>query len=75
MCGTWLVYQKYENHGYTKTRTYRVGTRVAQIHTCWTQKGRQFLYDFLKWYNILPVLEYLKELYGDGFVNAEVVYE
>ncbi len=55
--GTWLLYQKYANHGYTQTRTYRVGERVAAVHTCWTQKGRLFLYEFLKQYGFLPLVE------------------
>ena len=55
--GTWLLYQEYANLGYTHTRTYYVGERTAAMHTCWTQKGRLFLYDFLKDYGILPLME------------------
>jgi prophage antirepressor-like protein len=54
IAGTWLLYQKYAAKGYTKTRTYRIGESAAALHTCWTQKGRLFLYDLLKWYGILP---------------------
>ena len=43
--------------GYTRTRTYRVNEKVATMHTCWTQKGRLFLYEFLKDFGILPVME------------------
>jgi phage antirepressor YoqD-like protein len=42
--GTWLLYQKYSGWGYTQTRTYRVDEKISAIHTCWTQKGRLFLY-------------------------------
>ena len=56
--GTWLLYQKYAGNGYTHTRTYRVGEKVADLHTCWTQKGRLFLYEFLRDFGFLPLMEY-----------------
>ena len=56
--GTWLLYQKYAGNGYTHTRTYRVGEKVAALHTCWTQRGRLFLYEFLRDFGILPLMEY-----------------
>lgn len=55
--GTWLLYQKYARKGYTHTRTYRIGENTAAMHTCWTQKGRLFLYEFLKDFGIYPLLE------------------
>ena len=55
--GTWLLYQKYAKKGYTRTRTYRVGENVAALHTCWTQKGRLFLYEFLGNFGIYPLME------------------
>jgi prophage antirepressor-like protein len=55
--GTWLLYQKYSGFGYTQTRTYRVDDRVSAVHTCWTQKGRLFLYETLKFWGILPLIE------------------
>ena len=55
--GTWVLYQKYAMKGYTKTRTYHIGEYIAAIHTCWTQKGRLFLYEFLKNFSILPVMD------------------
>jgi phage antirepressor YoqD-like protein len=55
--GTWLLYQKYAGRSYTQTRTYCIGEKTAATHTCWTQRGRLFLYEFLKDYGILPVLE------------------
>lgn len=57
MGGTWLLYQQYARKGYTKTRTYHVNVCTASMHTAWTQKGRMFLYEFLKGYGILPVME------------------
>jgi prophage antirepressor-like protein len=55
--GTWLLYQKYADMGYTQTRTYYVGEKIAAMHTCWTQKGRLFLYEQLKGIGILPMIE------------------
>jgi prophage antirepressor-like protein len=57
VAGTWLLYQNYAAKGYTHTRTYHVGEKTSAMHTCWTQKGRLFLYEFLKEYGILPLNE------------------
>jgi prophage antirepressor-like protein len=57
MAGTWLLYQGYAGKGYTQTRTYQVGEKTTAVHTCWTQKGRLFLYEFLKAWGILPLIE------------------
>ena len=51
--GTWLLYKEYTSKGYTVSKTYRIGGEVI-VHTCWTQKGRMFLYDFLVWHGIYP---------------------
>jgi prophage antirepressor-like protein len=53
--GCWLLYQKYADNGYTRTRTYYYGAADAAMHTCWTHKGRQFLHEFLSWYGIMPI--------------------
>lgn len=55
--GTWLLYSKYQDKGYTKTQTYKDNTGVSRVSTKWTQKGRLFLYQELKSINILPVIE------------------
>jgi prophage antirepressor-like protein len=55
--GTWLLYQNYAANGYTQTRTYHVGEKTTAMHPCWTQKGRLFLYELLKEYGILPLIE------------------
>jgi len=57
MAGTWLLYQSIAGLGYTKTRTYHINEKTAAMHTCWTQKGRLFLYETLKEYGILPLME------------------
>ena len=55
--GTWLLYNNYSGIGYTITRTYYVNDKSSKIHTYWTQAGRRFLYDLLKWYGIVPEVE------------------
>ena len=59
--GTWLLYQKYAEQGYTKSYTHTYEDRLGMTHTtittCWTQKGRLFLYDLLRKHDILPVME------------------
>jgi phage antirepressor YoqD-like protein len=57
IAGTWLLYQEYAGLGYTVTRTYHAGENVAAMHTCWTQKGRLFLYETLKGWDIVPTTE------------------
>lgn len=58
-CGTWLLYQKYTGLGYTvsKTFVYDEVNCGSAIHTYWTQKGRRFLYEFLKEKGVLPDCE------------------
>lgn len=53
----WMLYQKYANKGYTKSRTYTVSDDVSRMGTYWTQNGRKFLYDILKKNGILPECE------------------
>ena len=55
--GTWVLYKRFCNHGYTITRTYHVNEETADVRTYWTQKGRHFLYETLKWYGVLPESE------------------
>ena len=57
----WLLYQKYADKGYVKSRTYTVndsdGNTSAKPHTLWTQAGRLFIYELLKTDGILPLIE------------------
>jgi len=64
MGGTWVLYKNYQDMGYTVTNTYYVGGRAANVYTLWTQRGRFFLYDFLRWHGILPVAEKVNALMG-----------
>lgn len=58
---TWLLYQKYADKGYTKTQTRmytgKDGVVHPYIHTCWTQKGRMFIYEVMKKEGIFPMIE------------------
>lgn len=57
----WFLYQKYAGFGYTKTKTHNYsdgnGVQHSRQHMYWTQKGRLFLYDFLKEKGIVPLIE------------------
>ena len=59
--GVWFLYAKYQSEGYTQTKTQNYnksdGTQGARTHMYWTQKGRLFLYDFLKSKGLLPLIE------------------
>lgn len=59
--GIWILHQKYAKCGYTSTKTNPYsdsdGTVHTKPHTYWTQKGRLFLYEFLKSLGYLPVVE------------------
>ena len=58
---TWLLYQRYAGMGYTCTHTHNYtgegGASRASVHTLWTQRGRLFLYEFLKDCGVLPLME------------------
>ena len=57
----WVLYAKYQGQGYLKAKTHNYadadGVQHSKEHSYWTQKGRLFLYDFLKQQSILPVIE------------------
>lgn len=57
----WVLYAKYQNQGYTAPYDYHYyhsnGSSGTRQQTRWTQKGRQFLYDFLKEREIVPLIE------------------
>lgn len=55
--GVWLLYAKYQDKGYTQTSTFALDDEHSKINTKWTQKGRLFLYDFLKSQGIVPMIE------------------
>ena len=54
---SWVLYAEYADKNYTQSKTYKIGDDKAVMHTCWTQAGRIFLYDFLKSHGVLPMCE------------------
>lgn len=58
---TWVLYSKYQGNGYSKVKTHNYGdsdgVQHSKEHSYWTQKGRLFIYDFLKQEDILPLIE------------------
>jgi len=59
--GSWYLYSKYQNHGYTHTVPvafkHRDGRDDVKPNTKWTQKGHVFLYEELKNNGVIPVIE------------------
>jgi anti-repressor protein len=57
----WILYSRYKDCGYVSSRTIDItrsnGMPDVVMHTEWTQAGRRFLYEELKKYGIIPVLE------------------
>jgi prophage antirepressor-like protein len=57
----WLLYAKYQNKGYTHSKTFHLtlssGRTACKMQTEWTQKGRLFLYQLLKKHGIIPMIE------------------
>ena len=58
---TWVLYDKYDDKGYTGTKTCSFssseGYDCSRESTYWTQKGRMFIYDLLKKDGMIPVME------------------
>ncbi|MDR0572891.1 MAG: phage antirepressor KilAC domain-containing protein [Tannerella sp.] len=50
--GQWILYAKYQDKGYTKTRTHHYthsdGTTGTNTITVWTEKGRAFVHQIMK---------------------------
>lgn len=63
---SWILYAEYADKNYTQSKTYQIGEDRSVMHTCWTQKGRLFLYEFLKERGVLPMCE--QEGYDDPIV-------
>lgn len=59
--GQWVLYSKYQGCGYVHSRTIETtradGRPDVTMQTEWTQRGRLFLYEFLKQNGIVPVIE------------------
>lgn len=59
--GTWLLYSKYQDKGWTQSETHPIvhkdGRPDVKMTTKWTQKGRLGLYELLKKHDVLPLIE------------------
>lgn len=59
--GQWILMHNYVAKGYVTTKTHiyydAFGKERSKISTVWTQKGRKFIYETLKKYDILPLIE------------------
>lgn len=55
--GTWLLYQKHADKGYTQSTTHIIDEERSSLLTKWTQKGRLFIYAALKNVDVLPLIE------------------
>lgn len=59
--GSWYLYSKYQDHGYTHTEPFHYigkdGNEQVTPKTKWTQKGHIFIYQLLKKHGVLPMIE------------------
>ena len=55
--GQWLLYADYQDKGYIKSVHVRLENNTSREHSQWAQKGRLFLYEYLKKYGIIPLME------------------
>ena len=59
--GQWLLYQKHQDKGYTKSQTIDVlhnsGERTVKMNTKWSQKGRLFIHELLSKREIIPSID------------------
>ena len=53
---TWFLYEKHEGKGYTDTITRQING-VSCVLMVWTQKGRAWLYEYLKAHGVYPKAE------------------
>ena len=54
---TWVLYKAHAGQGYTLSKTFIFDGEEVSVQTCWTMKGRLFIYNALKKHGILPDAE------------------
>ena len=67
--GQWLLYADYQDKGYMKSIHVRLDNNTSRVHSQWTQKGRLFLYEYLKKYGIIPLMEQRNRVCEFDFEN------
>lgn len=79
--GQWLLTHKYQDKGYTKTRTHPYthadGTTGTAMQTVWTEKGREFIHSLFKLKNtIVTGVKELSRIYDnmDDLEKKEEVF-
>lgn len=53
---SWAINREYLDMGYTQTKVLKYGAETITV-TYWTQKGKKFIYEFLKELGIVPLNE------------------
>lgn len=53
---SWAINREYLDMGYTRTKVLKYGAETITV-TYWTQKGKKFIYEFLKELGIVPLNE------------------
>lgn len=53
---SWAINREYLDMGYTQTKVLKYSTETITV-TYWTQKGKKFIYEFLKELGIVPLNE------------------
>lgn len=58
----WYLYHKYQDKGYTQSKTHVISAEETKDHMYWTQKGRQFVFDLLEEKEGITPVTKIKEL-------------
>lgn len=65
----WILYAKYQGNGYVQSHTHSFeradGRLDTKMNTEWSQKGRIFLYEFLKTHGCVPLIERTDDAEGN----------
>ena len=53
----WVLRSDYVGHDYTHHGSYTLPNGRTVVYSVWTQRGRRFLYEFLKKHGYVPLIE------------------